>query len=56
MRDGDLLMFVDWRGDPAERLTETPDTQIGKVYAARPGAASMFAESGSQDADPPRQR
>jgi hypothetical protein len=21
MRDGDLLMFVDWRGDPDERLT-----------------------------------
>jgi len=33
MRDGDLLMFTDWRGDPDERLTETPDTGIGKVFA-----------------------
>ncbi len=33
MRDGDLLMFVDWRGDPDERLTNTPDTGIGTVFA-----------------------
>jgi len=33
MRDSDLLMFTDWRGDPDERLTETPDTEIGKVFA-----------------------
>ncbi|MEO8557312.1 MAG: phospholipase D family protein [Actinomycetota bacterium] len=34
MRDGDLLMFVDWRGDPDQRLTGTPDTGIGTVFAA----------------------
>jgi len=34
MRDGDLLMFVDWRGDPDERLTGSPDTEVGKVFAA----------------------
>jgi phosphatidylserine/phosphatidylglycerophosphate/cardiolipin synthase-like enzyme len=33
MRDGDLLIFADWRGDPDERLTETPDTGIGTVFA-----------------------
>jgi len=33
MRDGDLLMFVDWRGDSNERLTGTSDTEIGKVFA-----------------------
>jgi len=33
MRDGDLLMFADWRGDPNERLAGTPDTEIGRVFA-----------------------
>ena len=33
MRDGDLLMFVDWRGDPDERLTDTPDAEVGTVFA-----------------------
>jgi len=33
MRDGDLLMFVDWRGDSNERLAGTSDTEIGKVFA-----------------------
>ena len=33
MRDGDLLMFVDWRGDPDERLAGTPDTEVGRVFA-----------------------
>jgi len=33
MRSGDLLMFVDWRGDPDERLTGTPDTEVGQVFA-----------------------
>lgn len=33
MRDGDLLMFVDWRGDPDERLTAEPGSEIGKVLA-----------------------
>ncbi|MEO7421909.1 MAG: phospholipase D-like domain-containing protein [Ornithinibacter sp.] len=33
MREGDLLMFVDWRGDPDERLTSTDPTGIGAVFA-----------------------
>jgi phosphatidylserine/phosphatidylglycerophosphate/cardiolipin synthase-like enzyme len=33
MRDGDLLMFADWRGDPDERLTATPGTEVGTVFA-----------------------
>ena len=33
MRDGDLLMFVDWRGDPDERLTGSPGSEVGKVFA-----------------------
>ena len=33
MRDGDLLMFVDWRGDPDESLTGSPGSGIGKVLA-----------------------
>jgi phosphatidylserine/phosphatidylglycerophosphate/cardiolipin synthase-like enzyme len=33
MRDGDLLMFADWRGDPDERLTGGPDTEVGTVFA-----------------------
>ena len=37
MRDGDLLMFADWRGDPDERLTGTPETEIGKVFAGAAG-------------------
>jgi phosphatidylserine/phosphatidylglycerophosphate/cardiolipin synthase-like enzyme len=34
MGDGDLLMFADWRGDPDERLTDSPDSEIGDVLAA----------------------
>jgi phosphatidylserine/phosphatidylglycerophosphate/cardiolipin synthase-like enzyme len=33
MRDGDLLMFVDWRGDPDERLTGAQGSEVGKVFA-----------------------
>jgi phosphatidylserine/phosphatidylglycerophosphate/cardiolipin synthase-like enzyme len=33
MRDGDLLMFVDWRGDPDERLTDRAGTEVGVVFA-----------------------
>jgi hypothetical protein len=29
-----VLMFVDWRGDPDERLTGSPDTEVGRVFAA----------------------
>ncbi|MEP7089945.1 MAG: phospholipase D family protein [Nocardioidaceae bacterium] len=31
MRPGDLLMFVDWRGDPDERLLGDRDSEIGRV-------------------------
>ena len=31
MREGDLLMFVDWRGDPDERLLGEPGTEIKTV-------------------------
>jgi phosphatidylserine/phosphatidylglycerophosphate/cardiolipin synthase-like enzyme len=33
MRRGDLLMFVDWRGDADERLTDSPGTEVGAVFA-----------------------
>ena len=33
MRDGDLLMFVDWRGDPDERLIDSPGSDVGRVFA-----------------------
>ena len=31
MRIGDLLVFADWRGDPDERLTDAPDSEVGQV-------------------------
>ena len=31
MRPGDLLMFVDWRGDPDERLLGDADSEVGRV-------------------------
>lgn len=34
MRPGDLLMFVDWRGDPDERLTGEPGSEIGPFLAS----------------------
>jgi len=37
MRDGDLLMFADWRGDPDERLTDSPGTEVGTVFAQAAG-------------------
>jgi len=33
MHDGDLLMFVDWRGDPDQRLTASPDSEVGRTFA-----------------------
>lgn len=30
-RAGDLLLFVDWRGDPDERLTGEPGSEVGAV-------------------------
>src|SRR4051794_12744572 len=31
MQSGDLLMFVDWRGDPDERLTPAQGSEVGAV-------------------------
>ena len=33
MRAGDLLLFVDWRGDPDERLTDEPGSEVARVLA-----------------------
>lgn len=33
MVEGDLLLFVDWRGDPDERLMGTPDSKAGDMFA-----------------------
>ncbi|MEO5609637.1 MAG: phospholipase D family protein [Ornithinibacter sp.] len=33
MRAGDLLLFVDWRGDPDERLTRASDSAVGGLFA-----------------------
>jgi phosphatidylserine/phosphatidylglycerophosphate/cardiolipin synthase-like enzyme len=33
MRTGDLLLFVDWRGDPDERLLGTPGSEVSHVFA-----------------------
>lgn len=32
-RPDDLLMFVDWRGDPDEQLTGTPGSEVGRVLS-----------------------
>lgn len=34
MRSGDLLLFTDWRGNPDQRLTEDPDSEVATVLAA----------------------
>jgi phosphatidylserine/phosphatidylglycerophosphate/cardiolipin synthase-like enzyme len=31
---GDRLYFTDWRGDPDQRLSDDPDTEVGAVLAA----------------------
>ena len=31
---GDRLFFTDWRGDPDQRLTDDPDSEVGAVFAA----------------------
>jgi len=33
MRASDVLMFVDWRGDPDERLTGPPDSEVTRVLS-----------------------
>jgi phosphatidylserine/phosphatidylglycerophosphate/cardiolipin synthase-like enzyme len=37
LTEGDLLLFADWRGDPDERMTDAPDSEIGQVLC---GAAA----------------
>lgn len=34
MSAGDLLLFADWRGDPDERLTGAPGSEVAAVFAA----------------------
>jgi phosphatidylserine/phosphatidylglycerophosphate/cardiolipin synthase-like enzyme len=34
MRAGDLLMFADWRGDPDERLTGQPGSEVAALFGA----------------------
>ena len=40
-RRGDMIMFVDWRGDPDERLTDGPESAVSTVFcrAAERGVA-----------------
>ena len=33
MSAGDLLLFVDWRGDPDERLRGAPGSEVGTLFA-----------------------
>ncbi|WP_374969979.1 phospholipase D family protein [Terrabacter sp. BE26] len=33
MERGDLLLFVDWRGDPDERLTGEPGSEVASLFA-----------------------
>jgi phosphatidylserine/phosphatidylglycerophosphate/cardiolipin synthase-like enzyme len=33
MGAGDLLLFVDWRGDPDERLTGEPGSEVARLFA-----------------------
>jgi phosphatidylserine/phosphatidylglycerophosphate/cardiolipin synthase-like enzyme len=32
LQAGDLLMFVDWRGDPDEHLTDDPQSEVSAVF------------------------
>jgi phosphatidylserine/phosphatidylglycerophosphate/cardiolipin synthase-like enzyme len=34
LREGDVLYFTDWRGDPDQRLSEDPDSEVEAVLAA----------------------
>jgi phosphatidylserine/phosphatidylglycerophosphate/cardiolipin synthase-like enzyme len=38
---GDQLYFTDWRGDPDQRLSEDPDSEIGAVLVAAAGRGVM---------------
>lgn len=37
MRQGDMILFVDWRGDPDEELTAQPGSTVGAVLADAAG-------------------
>jgi phosphatidylserine/phosphatidylglycerophosphate/cardiolipin synthase-like enzyme len=37
LQRGDLLLFADWRGDPDERLTGEPGSEVAAVFAAAAG-------------------
>jgi len=37
MRQGDMILFVDWRGDPDEELTGQPGSTVGAVLADAAG-------------------
>ena len=34
MGSGDLLLFTDWRGDPDQRMTQDPGSEVGTVLSA----------------------
>ncbi len=34
LQRGDLLCFTDWRGDPDERLTGEPGSEVGRMFSA----------------------
>lgn len=38
---GDQLYFTDWRGDPDQRLSDDPDSEVGVVLAAAAGRGVM---------------
>ncbi len=68
MHDGDLLLFVDWRGDPDERLLGDHGTEVGSLFAAaarrgvdvrglvRRSHRDRLAFSGEENRPPPGRR
>jgi hypothetical protein len=54
MRDGDLLMFIDWCGDSDERLTDSPDSEAGKVFADAAQTRRRCSRPGEAIRGPPR--
>jgi len=38
---GDRLFFTDWRGDPDQRLSDDPDSEVGNVLAAAARRGAM---------------
>jgi len=41
---GDQLYFTDWRGDPDQRLSDDPDSEVGVVLAAAAGRGVMVRD------------